>query len=46
MAHKRFAFANTVRKVQVVARVNEAHPIVAPPIAEGRVIVVAENLVM
>ena len=46
MTHENFVLVSTVSKINGAVRVDEAHPVVAPPIAERRVIVVPKDLVM
>ena len=46
MTHEHFVLINTVSKIKGAVRVYKAHPVVAPPIAERRVIVIPKDLVM
>jgi hypothetical protein len=46
MTHERFALPNTVSEIKVAVCVDEAYPVVAPPIAEHFWVVIPKDLVM
>ena len=46
MTHERFALANTVSEIEIPIRVDEAHPVVTPPIAEHLWVVIPKDLKM
>eukprot|EP01043_Picozoa_sp_COSAG02_P048087 COSAG02_NODE_4686_length_5092_cov_3.370318_5_plen_71_part_00 len=46
VTHKNFTLANTMGEIELVVCVHKAHPIIAPPITKGWVVVVPEDFVM